>query len=619
MKQNTRVPFVANTVTSIVEASPVIPLASYTTSGGVTLNGIYYGNYIGDGSAKNSKGCSGLVVAYSNASWSAEGVDHVIVNYRSNVFGSQYGGNTYEDRGINVSIACSEIITTATTWYDLEYGDTFISYFDVSTILVDLAQASLAASWTETVYVPLESSINCDLRCNTAARHVTAFPAGTSMLRQEYAGDHIMAGTTYYYQTEDLYLYNTVYSQQTSIQSAISTTLDVSDEIVFDCMVKVSNSKINGELSDSWTKFGVNEYIEVDSIHGPINIIDVFNDKLFYFQDKGFGILSVNDRSLITDNSSSQLVLGTGGVLDRYDYVSTKIGSKDKFSLAKGTTGLFWYDRINNFLIKYSDGIDKISVSRGIQSYLNTNVLSTQSVISHQDMNNNEILFTFFIGGTGIVTTSFTLAYSENVDTFISFYSFIPNIYIPYNNRYLTTTRSKYCSAVFNLNYLFLHDSDIYPRCNFYAITNNDATKYYDSTLKLLYNDDYLYTKVWDNIFYMSNAYNTSGTELYNQTVDSIRCYNDYQNTDYVVLVYPTNIVRRERGWALVIPRNLVDIAVTGNPDIFAAATLDQPTRLFRERLRDKYMVMDLKFINGATRDKFVLSNVGVKYRLSYR
>jgi hypothetical protein len=612
--ENATIAFSANTRADVEDAFIVSPAPVSTDN--IYCNSIKYSNYDITGT-HSAKGCSGLLVAYDNASWSGENNTMALVNYKSYVYGSQYGGHTYEDRMANISIPCSNVITTSSVWHDISYGDTFINYFDATTLLADLTTANVDATYFQCAYIPLESSINCDLMHDTSSQHMITGSSVLPFLRQEYAGDH-ECGVLTYHQEKDLYLYNTVYSQQIDTQAAISLVVDKTLETKFDCMVKASNVKSNGEITDSWTKFGVNEFIEVDSVYGPVNALSTFNDKLFYFQDKGFGLLSVNTRSLISDTDAGQLVLGTGGVLDRYDYVTTICGSEDKFSVVSGAGGLYWYDRDNNYLMKYSNQLDKISMSKGIQSYLNNNVLTTQSVISHNDINNDEILFTFLVK-VGATTTSFTIAYSENVDVFTSFYSFIPSIYIPYKNRYFTTTLSKFCGAAFNQNHIFLHDSNTYPRCYFYGLDAVTSARYVDSTIKLLYNQDYLYTKVWDNIFYMSNTYTTAGVEMYNQTLNSVRCYNDYQNTDYVTITYPTNVVRRERGWAMVIPRNLVDLSVTGNPDIFAVATLDQPTRVFRERLRDKYMIMDLKYTNGSTRDKFVLSNVGVKYRISER
>lgn len=625
-RSNSRVPFTTAVKTTINDCVNVDPNVSKLV-GSVNVDSNIYNNYE---IQKNSKSSTGLVIAYTDNTWSAETVANVIVNYKSNVYGSQYGGYTYEDRMNNISIPCSDIIVSGNVaggilhWNDINYGDTFINYFDVADMLANLTSTSVSGTASESVYIPLESSINCDLRiCKDTAHLNSVAGAGDyyRLLRQEYAGTHTITGgvTTYTLEQEDnLYLYNTVYSQQIDLKQAISLTVDKILETKFDCMIKTSNNKANGEITDSWTKFPINDFIEVDSIYGPVNALNNFNNRLFYYQNKAFGLLSINDRSLIQDSNSSQLVLGTGGVLDRFDYVSTIIGCRDKFGIANGITGSFWYDRTNNYIVKYSDSIDKVSMSKGIQSYLTSNVLSTQSVIAHADINNNEILFTFFIGGTSATATAFTIAYSENIDAFTSFYSFIPNIYIPYDNRYLTTTRDKYCGNQFGLNYLFLHDSDIYPRCNFYGLYSGNPTRYFTSTLKTLFNAEYNTSKVFDDLLFSCNVY-ANDIDLYNQSLNSIRCYNDFQNTDYVTLTYKTNLERRERGWTTFVPRNVVGTNLTSNPNIFDAANLTNTTRLFRERLRDKYMMLDTVYTNAAGKDKIVLNNLAVKYRTSFR
>nr|DAP33081.1 MAG TPA: hypothetical protein [Caudoviricetes sp.] len=47
---------------------------------------------------------------------------------------------------------------------------------------------------------------------------------------------------------------------------------------------------------------------------------------LVFWQQFATGILSVNDRSLVNDNNGSELILGSGGVLSRYDYLDTESG-----------------------------------------------------------------------------------------------------------------------------------------------------------------------------------------------------------------------------------------------------------------------------------------------------
>jgi hypothetical protein len=604
--ENTKVSYNLNNISTIGDIIPISPSSAIDATNIVMIDAKPYLNYNQDGSHTYSKGSSGLLVSYNNTSWSAEGTAFCLVNYKSNIFGSQYGGNTFESRSLNVGIPCSDIIATLNTWNSIKYGDTFINYFDVSTMLVDLAQSYGSDSVAESIYIPLESSVNCDLRHDTSSSHAnfTGYTA-LSVMRQEYAGTHsrtVGPSTVYYNQKDDLYLYNTIYSQQTSAQYALSSMIDVSTETTFDCLVKASNIKYNGENSDSWTKFNLNEEIEVDANYGPIKALNVINDKLLYWQEDAFGILSVNDRSLIQDASSSQLVLGTGGILARYDYVSSTVGILNKFSLVNSDSTVYWFYDKDTSIYRFNNKLSNLSKEKGMWSWFNNNYNSSQIVHGVFDRKYNEILFTFF----GV--TNGTIGFSEQTDEFEPFRSFVPRMYIDGKEFYISVIDST--DPVTSLFYY--HNSDINQRCEFYGTI-------YPSTVKILYNADYLYTKIFDNIMYISNAFDEdTDVEQYGITFDKVRCYNDYQNSDWVTLTYPTNIMRRDRGWTITVPRNLVDHTYTTSPDIFTDLDTGGTTKVWKERIRDKYMILDLSFDNNND-TRFVVPFIGCKYRLSYR
>lgn len=426
-------------------------------------------------------------------------------------------------------------------------------------------------------------------------------------------GDHNDA----FNQTTDLYLYNTVYSQQTSAQYAISVMLDTVNETLFDCLIKASNVKYAGELSDSWTKFNTNEEIEVDSNHGEVRAIDSINDKLFFWQEDAFGTLSVNERSLIQDSSSSNLSLGTGGILDRYDYVSSSVGILDKFTIIKSDTAIYWFYDKDTSIYRFDNKLINLTKDKGMWSWFKSNYSSNYSVHGVYDRTFDDIIYTLY--DTSYQTDGYTIGFNEQTDQFVSFYNFVPYMYIDYKDGYLST--KPYVSHTYS--FMFMHNSSIDPRCRFYSLlesTDDDVDNTFASTIKLLYNDNYPLTKVFDTIEYISNAYDDStDVEQYGITFDHVRCYNDYQNTDWNVLSYPVNIMRRERGWTLVVPRNLVSADYTSSFDIFDALNLDHSgTKVWHERIRDKYMVLDLSFDN-TTQTKFVVPFMGIKYRLSYR
>ena len=122
---------------------------------------------------------------------------------------------------------------------------------------------------------------------------------------------------------KDLYTYNAVYSEVHNYPEYFPEIPLSVESKENDIMVYSSRPKTNGEIVDSWSKFGFNEFLEVDGQYGPITALELVNNNMIFFQPEGIGRLSINDRSLIQDDSGTALLLGTGGVLQRYDYIAT--------------------------------------------------------------------------------------------------------------------------------------------------------------------------------------------------------------------------------------------------------------------------------------------------------
>ena len=644
-----RTAFAANDYTDIINTTNVIPLDDQPN---YSVGGVTFYNY-NDAEYINAKGSTGLVVKYSNNSWTAEGKTLALVNYKNNCWNSQYGGLTYENRQFNNMIPCSDVIYTTGTWTDCNYGDTFITYFDVSTLLydMDIAEGNYSDySKNESIYVPIESSINCNLRSGGFETH-KQYNVAHSYMIQEELGAHMFTDTRdtlhVFNQTDDMYKYNTVYSQQPLLAALVSIDESRQTETVFDTQIKASLPKLNGEYVDSWTKFGVNETIEVDSLYGSLNALLEYGHSLYFWQDKAFGTLSVNDRSVIQDNNTSQLVLGTGGVLDRYDYISTQKGCEDKFSVVAGVAGIYWIDRNNRSINRFAESLSDLALQKGVKSLflLDENLINWSTYLSVQDKENNEVIFTLadYVNGSMVspginehdLNKPFTLCFNETIDMFNSIYSFVPYVYIPYKNTYLTNSRHNINVSNMPANLLFVHNvnENVQARNNFYGLYYNDVIGRYRSKVRMAFNPYYLNTKVFDNLFINGEVKISSNTtDVYkrnvNELMDNELCpvhdvlfYNDYQTTGVTDLVYKSNLERRERVWSTVIPRNAVNVPYSFQANDPTIETLTHRTD-FQERMRDKYLVCEFNTNIPTTNTdsyRFIIENLGVVYRNSYR
>ena len=591
-----------------------------------------------------------------------------LCNYRRNNWLAQYGGITYEDRSRNVYIAAGLLTSDIGINIVVNSGDTFINYFDHLAGSSDLS-GNNGTCVAEVLLFPVNSSYNLDLRHGNSYK--TDYKRDNVALIQEYnsaGGFHTNYSDTKFSQIENYYLLNTVFSQENIAFKYFAKPVAelYSIENVFDTRIKVSQKKINGESSDNWLKFLPNNYRDVDSTYGYISNIETFKDRLMFWQERGFGVVSVNDRALIQDQSGTQLVLGTGGVLDRHDYISTKVGNENIWGICVADDGVYWVNNISKELVVFTgETYTPLSTVKGLKSYMSSKEYINDAILVW-DKQNNEMLYTVYPARQAIVnakdyvgglywyrlvlnvdglsvgkslkignvycfieelnepssyikiitcedlfvegdviypafyTDKFTVCFSKSVGVFTSFYTFIPYIYVDIEDKFLSM------SPVKN----FLHEHNFWEYNKFYGV-------FYPSTLKHIVTENYPQIKVFDNILFTTKADDSYyGIDKFTITFNKLRCYNDYQNTDWVNLVLKTNLERRERMWSTYIPRNAVTVDVASNPDIFDDTILD-PNQAFGERMRDNHLVTDLSFGTSGTR--FNVSMINVKYRLSIR
>jgi len=537
---------------------------------------------------------------------------------------SQYGGNTYSARANNVYISCSHyrpIRTSGAAIIDnfrCYGGDIFVNMYDSCRAAKNWevsGRGTEANKYSATFYFPVESQVNTDLRngfcMNKDFLSTGGFETGTEM--------------------KETYTYNSIYSAECTIKEFFPRPDPFILNEEFDNRFYASEIKINGELSDSWRVFKVNNYWDVEGTYGPINAMEILRDRMYFWQNRAFGIIQINPRAVITDvnaTTNSQLQVGTGLPLQRHDYLSTEVGLQHQWGLTKSSYKLFWLDVNNRKFFTYAEGqsVSPESDVKGLLSFfknnLNYNILSVDKptyndnsigingVVAVYDFKYNQAIFTIHDGreGTDVVefqgvipiVNAYTIAFDEKIDCFTSFYSFHPKVYMSDGYKIFSTDPD-------NLSDIYIHDSGDYSR--FYGIL-------YDEKIKMVVNDHPQYTKVFDNIMYDSQSYDSVLSINYrDDTWNNIRVYNDYQNSDFQRLRNTINIKRKERTWQLAIPRNRV-LYTTSSPDIFTDLSLTD--KVMGERMRDKYLIIDLEYNNGLSVN-FAFNNLRTIYRQSAR
>lgn len=228
-----------------------------------------------------------------------------------------------------------------------------------------------------------------------------------------------------YQQTKPMYVYNDAYGSNSTIRAfSAYQNYENEDENVlnkYDTRIYYSGPKTNNEKINSWNKFQANNYIDLDNKYGQLTHIRQFNNRLVFWQEQAFGLLSVNERTQITDDSNLPLILGTGGVLDRYDYLDNTAGMyKEQYCDAASSSTLYWFDESNQELKAYSgDSILPLSKVYGVQNLMHRGSNTQKKPWLFFDKKYNELVANVLDDTKGS-----SVVYNEQARAFTSVYTF---------------------------------------------------------------------------------------------------------------------------------------------------------------------------------------------------
>lgn len=411
-----------------------------------------------------------------------------------------YGGFTYS--AINtteyISTGCYKALNGEdTVTVNVFGGDTYVYAFDYQNTSMytdtrfpatkepgfddSMYSQALNGGGSSVIYFPIESSVNAKLthdnrpalsdlkRINNIYKNSVDKTPQYLVSRQFYPAS-LSGWLADYVTTDVMYGYNDAYSAE-SQRTMVSEDEDTIDAQRTINRVYASEQKQLLETLDSWLTFKYDNYIDVDSTKGEITNLYSFNDKLYCFQNNGISILSVNERSLITDDDSSKLVLGTGTILQRYDYISNLYGThtKNNRTLCNSDGILYFTDAVTKNIYQISGQVDVLSKSKHVQK-LSQDALQT-CTFAFYDTQTNEVVLTN--------NSSFSLAYNERMQAFTSRYTITPTAYSNYNMQLVISNGSVYR---YNTGAIQAYtDTTLYPYITFNINESSYLTKVFDN------------------------------------------------------------------------------------------------------------------------------------------
>ena len=488
-----------------------------------------------------------------------------LVKTNSEIYlGNIYGGNTYEDkkRTNYIEIGNYSKLDSLTPSININSpGDTFVNFFKFARIVRTDNNIISEGTFVLEELITILSETTIDLK----NRNDMSFNDWKSRFQPS---------------NDEYHKYNKVYSQMSNLIQNRDINYNIKKINSFDTNIISSKLKSSGELIDSWTDILQNEVLTLDGKHGPINSLTNFNDQIYGIQDTAFAFISINPRVQVQGSDGISVELGSGAVLQEYKYASTESGTINKWSVVPTASGIYYYDLLNKSFMVFNGQIGSISDTKSMHSYFISNTeleglkidnpLIKQGISSGYDQINNDVFMTFHRNNK-----PFTISYNEARNQFISFYDYLPSMYISKGQYFITTNP--------NLKSLYRQYAGNYN--NFYGIN-------YPSYVILNVNPEADLDTVFDNIMYKSEVY-LNDVDQPDKTLTKVRLYNEYQDSGLIPLTVGrnSNLRRKFRDWNAILPRN------QGS----------------RERIRNPWVKLVLQFDNTSNY-KLVLHDVIISY-----
>lgn len=478
--------------------------------------------------------------------------------------GNIYGGNSYEDklRSNYIEIGDYKEINPASTSITIDSpGDTFVYPFKFARIVKTDTEIIQEGTYQLEEIVEFVTETSIDLK-NRNDLSLNVWDGKFSPNDDEF------------------HKYNKVYSQSPNLIQRRNLNYTTKKLNSYDTNIVSTKLKSSGEIIDSWTDVQLNEVMTLDGKHGSINSLVSFNDEVYALQDRAIAYISINPRIQTQGSDGLSIQLGTGNVLDRYKYATNISGTVNKWSVLNTSKGIYYFDLINKAYMLFKGQLEGLSNNYGMHTYFINNISSNELKIDNPligtgissgfDYINNDVFMTFKQSDK----SPFTLSYNEIKDKFISFYDYIPSMYISRGDYFITTSpnvKSIYRQYAGNYN-------------TFYGV-------YYPSSITFNVNPEATQDCVFDNINFKSEVY-LNNIDVVDKTITHIKAYNDYQDSTLVPLVLGrnNNLRRKFRDWNALIPR------------------------AGRNRIRAPFIKLKLDFNQPSNNYKFILHDVGVYY-----
>jgi hypothetical protein len=303
-------------------------------------------------------------------------------------------------------------------------GDCWVTYFDLCRTMDD---TTTSPTQCYTTIFAVEANTNAMLRDGKhPAKDGPAFNTGAT-------GIFWSSPPTMIEQWD----YNPAYSTDEGYYFEAAQPVNFIENNKFIAQAIYSDPKFPGEYIDNYRKFKYANQLNLESALGAaINLITK-NGSMFIIQENGISYIPVEERASIPVGPNAPMIIGTGGVMPRYDNTDNYYGNQHQFGLCETPDGFIWFCANRKAFCRLSASkAQPLSVIKGMDAYFQNNVdgmilvndspVAGLGIASCYDSRLKRVIMVFKDNTRDGIT--FTIAYDVKNDQFLGNQKFYPGI-----------------------------------------------------------------------------------------------------------------------------------------------------------------------------------------------
>ena len=214
-----------------------------------------------------------------------------------------------------------------------------------------------------------------------------------------------------------------------------------------------SDPQVKDAFSNGWRTFLGQNYRDYPKTYGAITKILELRGNLLCVFEHGVVIIPINERAIAGEGAGGSVYINTSNVLPENPKVlSDTFGSQWKDSVIKTPRAVYGVDTIGKKIWRTNgDSFECISDFK-VQHFLNQNislterelipVIGVRNVKSHFNRFKNDVMFTFYDNLYGFEEKAWNLCWNEDLQQWITFYSWIPSYSENIYNQYFSFDRN---------------------------------------------------------------------------------------------------------------------------------------------------------------------------------